>query len=159
MNRFRMIDPATDGATELRVSRDEIRAALADGFRAGWLPPVREVLVRLYSTTGQEQRARLVGYLLKSVGPLALAVLAAGQFGKYMFRERWSEVTVPLEEASRLSESQFAEIARYVEQADPALIENAVSMLATDGGSAMALGAGAFALLIRFIRERRRTSP
>ena len=66
---------------------------------------------------------------------------------------------MPLEEASQLSESQFAEIARYVEQADPALIENAVSMLATDGGSAVALGAGAFALLIRFIRERRRARP
>ena len=128
---------------------------MSDATQAG----VAEALVRLYSRIGAEQRARLLAHLLTSVGPLALAVLAAGRFAKYMFREHWTELSVPVDEAAKLTESQFAEIARYVEQADPALIENAVSMLATDGGSAMALGAGAFALLIRFIRERRRTSP
>ena len=65
---------------------------MSDASRAG----VAEVLVRLYSRIGAEQRARLLAHLLTSVGPLALAVLAAGRFAKYMFRERWAEVSVPV---------------------------------------------------------------
>jgi len=123
---------------------------MSDATQAG----VAEALVRLYSRIGAEQRARLLAHLLTSVGPLALAVLAAGRFAKYMFRERWTELSVPVEEAAKLTESQFAEIARYVEQSDPTLLEHLVSLMVTDGGSLVVLGAGTMALLVRFIRER-----
>lgn len=68
-------------------------------------------------------RARLLGRLLGSVGPLALAVVGGGFFAKYVRHARRAEIPVTLEDASRATSSQVYELARYVEQSNPQLVE------------------------------------
>src|SRR6266852_334900 len=68
-----------------------------------------------------ERRARLLGRLLGSVGPLALVVIGGGVFAKYLRNARWPEIPISLEDAARATSSQVFELVRYVEQSNPHL--------------------------------------
>src|ERR1700676_2359622 len=69
-------------------------------------------------------RARLLGRLLGSVGPLALAVVGGGAFAKYVRHARWPEIPVSFEDAARATSRQVYDLARYVEQSNPRLVES-----------------------------------
>ena len=145
-------------ATTLRIPRAEIRQALVDGFHTGRLPALPETLAQVFSRIDDGSRAALLRTLLLSVGPLGLGVLAAGRFAKYMFRERWGEVPLSVDELRQVTAPQVAEIARYVQQSDPTMVNQLSSWLASDSAALVALGAGTLALLLRFIAERRRST-
>ena len=85
--------------------------------------------MRLYSASRLPQRAEAVGRLLSGVGPLALVVIASGAFAGHLSRTSWHQVAVSLEEAAHLTSGQVLELARYVEQADPALLQQVCSLL------------------------------
>src|SRR6202521_2927454 len=69
-------------------------------------------------------RARLLGRLLGSVGPLALKVVGGGVFAKYVRQARRSEIPVSFEDAAHATSSQVRDLVRYVEQSNPNLIES-----------------------------------
>jgi len=152
-----MEDPRKTRITQLRIRVMEMREALVENFRAGRLPPLPEAMATVYERAGESQRAALLSTLLRSVGPLALAVLAAGQFAKYMSRERWADVSVPLEEVRSVTGGQVTEIARYAEQSNPDVVSQVSAWLAVHPGMLAALGAGALTVLLTYIMERRRT--
>jgi hypothetical protein len=152
-----MTDSKHPRTTTLRIPRAEVRQALVEGFHTGRLPALPETVAQVFSRVDDRSRAALLRTLLLSVGPLGLGVLAAGRFAKHMFRERWGEVPLSLDELSQVSAGQVAEIARYVEQRDPSIVNQLSSWLASDSGALVALGAGTFALLLQFIIERRRS--
>jgi hypothetical protein len=77
-------------------------------------------------------RARMLGRLLASVGPLALAVVGGGVFAKYISQARWPEIPVSLEDAARATVSQVHELVRYVQQSDPHLCGQLLDVLARD---------------------------
>lgn len=139
----------------VRVDAAEMSEALVHGFRSGSLPPVPEATATVYSRVDARQRAALLSFLLRFVSPLALGVLAAGQFAKYMFRDRWSEVSVPMEDIRQVAPSQVAEIARYVEQSNPEAVRQLSAWLSTHPGALFALGAGAVAVLLQYVAQRR----
>src|SRR2546430_11240279 len=64
------------------------------------------------------ERARMLGRLLSSVGPLALAVVGEGAFAKYVKLSRLPEIPVSFEDAARTTVSQIADLVRYVQQSD-----------------------------------------
>jgi hypothetical protein len=68
------------------------------------------------------ERARLLSRLLTGVGVLALAVVGGGAFARYAAIARRTDVFVTLEDAARATHAQVYELARYVQQSDPALI-------------------------------------
>ncbi len=152
-----MTDSNKPTTTAVRIPRNEIRQALVEGFHSGKLPALPETMARVFSRVDDRSRAALLRTLLLAVGPLGLGVLAAGRFAKYMFRERWSEVSLPVDELRQVTAGQVAEIARYVEQSDPSAVYQLSSWLASDTGALVALGAGTFSLLLQFIAERRRS--
>lgn len=152
-----MDDSRKAPVTQLRIRVMEMREALVENFRAGRLPPLPEAMATVYERAGESQRAALLSTLLTSVGPLALAVLAAGRFAKYMSRERWADVAVPLEEARSVTGSQVTELARYAEQSNPDVVSQVSAWLAIHPGVLVALGAGALTVLLTYIAERRRT--
>ena len=69
-----------------------------------------------------ERRARLLGHLLGSVGPLALAVVGGGVFAKYLRNARSPQVPISFEDAARATSSQVHDLVRYVEQSNPRLV-------------------------------------
>jgi hypothetical protein len=68
-------------------------------------------------------RARLLGRLLASVGPLALKVVGGGVFAKYVRYARSPEMRVSFDDAAHATSSQVSDLVHYVEQSDPNLVQ------------------------------------
>ena len=94
-------------------------------------------------------RARMLGRLLASVGPLALTVVGGGAFAKYVAQARWPEIPFSFEDAARSSSSQVHELCRYVQQSNPQLVGQLLDVLARDTATIAALGASVAALTVQ----------
>ena len=111
--------------SELRPRRrDGSTAPAADAeIPVKELASVPAVIASAFGKLNLERRARLLGRLLGSVGPLALAVVGGGVFAKYLRNARWPEVPISFEDAARATSSQVHDLVRYVEQSNPHLVE------------------------------------
>src|ERR1700681_5115586 len=97
--------------------RDGPAAPAADAeIPAKALESVPTIMASAFGKLDLERRARLLGRLLGSVGPLALAVVGGGAFAKYLRNARWPEIPISLEDAAHATSSQVHELVRYVEQ-------------------------------------------
>lgn len=120
---------------------------------------VPAVLARAFAKLDLERRARLLGRLLGSVGPLALVVVSGGVFARYLRNAGWPEVPISFEDAARATSSQVYELARYVEQSDPHLITGLLGALLRDGVTVTALGASVATVAIKRVSRRRGLRP
>jgi hypothetical protein len=96
-------------------------------------------------------RARMLGRLLASVGPLALAVVGDGAFAKYISHARWPEIPVSLEDAARATVSQVHELVRYVQQSNPHLCVQLLDVLARDTTTLAVMSTSIAALTINHL--------
>jgi hypothetical protein len=78
-------------------------------------------------------RARLLGRLLASVGPLALTVVGGGVFAKYVRHARSREIPVTFDDAAHATSSQVCDLVHYVEQSNPRLVEELSTTLSSNG--------------------------
>jgi hypothetical protein len=69
-------------------------------------------------------RRKLLERLLRPVGSLAMAAVASGAFGAFLLRR------VTLEDVARISVEQLVELARFVDQVNPDVLQQILSMLA-----------------------------
>ena len=118
------------------------------------LVSVPAIIASAFGKLDLERRARLLGRLLGSVGPLALAVVGGGVFAKYLQNARWPEIPVSLEDAARASSSQVHDIVRYVEQSDPHVIDGLLAALSQDGMIMTVLGASVAAVTLKRLARR-----
>jgi len=100
-------------------------------------------------------RARLLGRLLGSVGPLALLVVGGGVFAKYVRHARWPEIPVSFNDAARATSNQVYELVRYVEQSNPNFVERLLAALSRDGLALTVAGASIAAVAIKRLSERK----
>jgi hypothetical protein len=94
-------------------------------------------------------RARMLGRLLASVGPMALTVVGGGAFAKYVAQARWPEIPVSFDDAARATSAQVYELVRYVQQSNPQLVTQLFDILARDTATITALGASVAALTVQ----------
>jgi len=109
--------------------------AFADAADAAPVPAI----VGAYDRLDISERARVLGRLLSSVGPLGMAVVAGGAFSKYVTQSRLPEIQVAFEDAARATLRQFAELVRYVQQSDPESFMRLLTMLGRDSKTSAAL--------------------
>jgi hypothetical protein len=69
-------------------------------------------------------RRKLLECLPRPVGSLALAAVASGAFSAFLLRR------VTLEDVARITADQTAELARFVDQCNPDVLQQILSMLA-----------------------------
>jgi len=100
-------------------------------------------------------RARMLGRLLPSVGPLAMAAIAGGAFAKYITHARWPEIPVSFEDGARATSAQVYELVRYVQQSNPHFVNQMMDLLTRDTTTIAALGASVTALAITRLTDRR----
>lgn len=138
--------------------RSSLASAHAGDTKVGSkeLASVPTIIASAFGKLDLERRARLLGRLLGSVGPLALAVVGGGVFAKYLRNARWPEIPVSLEDAAHASASQVHDIARYVEQSDPHVIDGVLTALSQDGMTMTVLGASVAAIALKRLAGRRR---
>ncbi len=105
-------------------------------------------VAKAFARIGPRLRVQVLSRLLSALGPMALAVIGGGMFAKYIGRARWPEIPVSLEDAAQATSSQIVDLVRYVEQADPAVLQQVVALLSNDIAAMTALGASVAALAI-----------
>ena len=119
-------------------------------------PPTLSVIVAAsFERLTLRQRARMLGRLLASVGPLALVAVGGGAFAKYGIHARWPEIPVSLEDAARATSGQIQEIVRCIEQSNPPIFNHLLEVLARDSATIAALGASIAALTLHRLSGRR----
>jgi hypothetical protein len=118
-------------------------------------PPLPAIVAGAFDRLNIRQRARMLGRLLASVGPLALAVVGGGAFAKYVAQARWPEIPVSIEDAARATSDQVYELVRYVQQSNPQLLGQLMDVLMRDTVTISALGASVAALTIRRLASRK----
>jgi len=97
------------------------------------------LLARLYGSANHVLRTRLVACLVRPLGPLALASVAAGAFTALLSRSGAGGISIAIDDAALFSPEQVAELARFVEQVQPDALLQAARLAA-----AHPTGVGAF---------------
>jgi hypothetical protein len=120
----------------------------------GEAPSLPAIVAGSFERLNIRSRARMLGRLLASVGPLALAVVGGGAFAKYVSMARWPEIPVSFEDAARATSTQVYELVRYVEQSNPQLFSQLLNVLARDTVTIAALGASIAAFGINRLAAR-----
>ena len=118
-------------------------------------PSLATIVAVTFNRLNLRMRARMLGRLLASVGPLALTVIGGGAFAKYVTHARLQEIPVSIEDAAQATSSQIYEIVRYVEQSDPQLYSQLLNVLARDSTTIAALGASIAALTLNRLATKR----
>ena len=96
-------------------------------------PSPSAIVARTFGKLDIALRARLLGRLLASVGPLALKVVGGGVFAKYVRHARSPEIPVSLEDAANVTSSEMHDLLHYVEQSDPNVIKKLLAALSRNG--------------------------
>ncbi len=104
-------------------------------------------------------RVRVLRRLLLPVGPMALTVVAGGVFAKYAAQARWPRMAVSLEDAARVTSGQVFELVRYVEQANPHVLQQVMVILSRDTTTMAAVGASMTAIVMQHLSSRRTARP
>jgi hypothetical protein len=133
-----------------------LRRKLVDAQELASIPAL---MASAFGKLDLERRARLLGRLLSSVGPLALSVVGGGAFAKYLRNARWPEVPISFEDAARATSSQVHDLVRYVEQSNPHVVDGLLAALLQDGMMVTALGASVAAIAIKRLSGRRAWKP
>jgi len=116
--------------------------------------PLPAIIAGAFGRLNVRLRAQMLGRLLASVGPLALAVVGGGAFAKYVTQARWPQIPVSLADAARATPGQVHELVRYVQQSNPQLFGQLLDVLARDTTTITALGASVAALTINRLAAR-----
>lgn len=109
------------------------------------------IVARAFTAAGVGLRACLLSRLLPSVGPLALVVVGGGVFAKYVQQARWSALSVTFSDAAGVTSAQIYELATYVQQSNPEVARQILSVLARDASTMTALGATLGAIMISYL--------
>ncbi|HEY2559221.1 MAG TPA: hypothetical protein VGI48_05860 [Caldimonas sp.] len=104
------------------------------------------LVARLYASANQALRTRLVACLVRPLGPLALAGVAAGAFTAVLARSGAGGLSVVIGDVARFSNEQVAELARFVEQVQPEALLQAAQLVSDNP-----FGVGAFSAAVALL--------
>ena len=122
--------------------------AAADGRAA-------RLMARLYGSANLALRRRLVACLLRPLGSLGVAAVAAGAFTVVLSRRGAGGLGVAMADVAEFSKEQVAELARFVEQVSPDALQQAAGLVYENR-----IGVGAFTASVALLLalELRRAS-
>jgi len=113
------------------------------------------LMARLYGSANLALRTRLVACLLRPLGSLGVAAVAAGAFTVVLSRRGADGLGVAMADVAEFSKDQVAELARFVEQVSPDALQQAAGLVFDNR-----MGVGAFTASVALLLalELRRTS-
>ena len=105
-------------------------AAAAPPVSAATNGRAARLVARLYGSANPRLRSRLVACLVRPLGPLALAAVAAGAFTTVLSRSGAGGLSIAIGDVARFSKEQVGELARFVEQVNPEALLQAARLVA-----------------------------
>ena len=119
---------------------DPIATSPGSGAAAAPAPGrAARLLGRLYGSANLALRTRLVACLLRPLGSLGVAAVAAGAFTVVLSRRSAGGLGVAMVDVAEFSKDQVAELARFVEQVSPEALQQAAGLVFENS-----VGVGAF---------------
>ncbi len=122
------------------------------GSRSGQGIP--ELISQVYNQAPAFLRAKLLEFLLRPVGPLAIVTIAAGAFGRFLYRLQRDAMPISIEDAARITSDHVLELARYLEQCSPDTLLQLGSLIG-DSPIGLATISGAALLMAMSLPKRR----
>jgi hypothetical protein len=122
------------------------------------------LMARLYGSANLALRTRLIACLLRPLGSLGVAAVAAGAFTVVVSRRGAGGFGVAIADVADFSKDQVAELARFVEQVSPEALQQAAGMVFENRFGVGAFTASVALLLALELRrasagDRRRAPP
>ena len=108
---------------------------------------------RLYRSAEIPLRIKLLKCLTRPLSPLAMVAVAAGAFAGFLGRRDVIPNAISFEEAARFSSEQIQDLARFVEQVNPDVLQEIAKLFADDATGPTAFSAAVAILLLRTIRQ------
>ena len=152
-----MSDEFDDAVDPIATSPAAPAATSADGRAA-------RLMARIYASANLALRTRLIACLLRPLGSLGVAAVAAGAFTIVLSRRGAGGLGVAMADVAQFSKEQVAELARFVEQVSPEALQQAAGMVFESSYGVGAFTASVALLLALELRsasagERRRPPP
>ena len=144
-----MSDEFDDAVDPIATSATPGMPAAAGEGRAARL------MARLYGSANLALRTRLVACLLRPLGSLGVAAVAAGAFTVVLSRRGAGGLGLAMADVAEFSKEQVAELARFVEQVSPEALQQAAGLVFENR-----IGVGAFTASVALLLalELRRAS-
>jgi len=136
------------------------RPAAGESGRAGPRAfPVARLVSRAYRAASDPLRAAMLQCLLRPLGTLGLVAVASGAFGRFLRRDGARLDASMLEHVAQYSGDQVLELARFVQEVNPEVLEQLAAVLADNAMGAAALSASALVFLYRRFRPAPAAPP
>jgi len=164
-NLSSMVDRYTRGHVsdaDVHSAYDEVTAAvphatLADGlghaFKSDQTPPFEQMVSGLYGQSNPDQKAGLLNQLIAALGPNASQMLTSLGVGGLAGAAVGQPVTP--EQAQQVSPEAVQTIARQASAKDATIMDKAAGFYAQHPTLVKTIGAGALAILMSRISQRR----
>ena len=110
---------------------------------------VARLISRVYRTANGPLRADMLACLLRPLGTLSLVAVASGAFARLLSHNGAAPERVALDEMGRFSSSQIFELAQFVQEKSPQVLQQVATRLIQDAASLPALSLSAVFLLYR----------
>jgi len=130
---------------------DHIASGINDAFRSDQTPPFENMLASLFGASNGEQKAGILNHLLGAVQP---SLFSSGLLGS-LSQHLGSAKTVTPEQAQQVQPEAVQELAKHAQQQDPSIIDRASIFYAQHPTLVQGLGAGALALIMSHMSNRR----
>jgi len=111
------------------------------------------LVARLYASANVRLRTRLVDCLVRPLGSLGVAAVAAGAFTVVLSRRGAGGFGVAMADVAEFSKEQVAELARFVEQVSPEALQQAANLVFENRISVGAFTASVALLLVLELRR------
>lgn len=142
-----------------QVPAEDIGGGLAAAFRSDKTPDFGSMAASLFGGSNPQQRAGLLGQLLRSVGPSVLATLGSGALGRILqggtsggAPQAPTEVSVA--DAQQISTDEVRDIATAAEKNDPGVMDRVGAYYAQHPEVVKVLGGAALAILLGQMAQR-----
>ena len=112
---------------------------------------IAELVGSIYEAAPVPERGRLIGYLIRPLGVLALFAVANGIFAKVWFRSSYPDLQVRPEDAQNVRTSDVIALVDYLQQARVETVDGLAQWLGT---SPVLVGSAAAALLVSLLVQR-----
>jgi len=123
------------------------------GYQASEIT-VAQLVGEVYAAAPAPDRSRLLAYLLKPLGVLALVAIADGIFAKIRFRGGWPDLHVRLDVVNRVQPGDVAALVDRVQQVSSDAVDGLASIVSA---SPVMASSAAAAVLMAVLLQHART--
>jgi len=139
------------------VPQNVIADGLAAVFRSNQTPDFGNLVSQLFSNSTGEQRAGILNHLVASVGPGALAQLAA-RGGVLAGLTGAASKGVTPDQAQTVSPELVQQLATHAESKDPSIVDRASGFYAQHPTLIKTLGSAALSIALAKVAERQKAA-